>query len=203
MKIALAQLNYHIGNFKSNMELILKEVNSAKTAGADLIIFAELAICGYPPKDFLEFESFISDCENAIFEIAEACHGIAAIIGAPSKSELKRGKRLHNSAYFLANGVVQSVHHKTLLPTYDVFDENRYFESAKEHDLIEYKGKTIAITICEDLWNIEGDMKYSTSPTELLDLKRADFMVNIVQLNHSNYLETLRQKLFWGIDRRN
>lgn len=199
MKIALAQLNYHIGNFKSNMELILKEVNSAKTAGADLIIFAELAICGYPPKDFLEFESFISDCENAIYEIAEACHGIAAIIGAPSKSELKRGKRLHNSAYFLANGVVQSVHHKTLLPTYDVFDENRYFESAKEHDLIEYKGKTIAITICEDLWNIEGDMKYSTSPTELLDLKRADFMVNIAASPFSYQQQKERQKvLSWN-----
>ncbi|MDB9775707.1 NAD+ synthase [Vicingaceae bacterium] len=199
MKIALAQLNYHIGNFKSNMELILKEVNSAKTAGADLIIFAELAICGYPPKDFLEFESFISDCENAIYEIAEACHGIAAIIGAPSKSKLKRGKRLHNSAYFLANGVVQSVHHKTLLPTYDVFDENRYFESAKEHDLIEYKGKTIAITICEDLWNIEGDMKYSTSPTELLDLKRADFMVNIAASPFSYQQQKERQKvLSWN-----
>lgn len=199
MKIALAQLNYHIGNFKSNMELILKEVNSAKTAGADLIIFAELAICGYPPKDFLEFESFISDCENAICEIAEACHGIAAIIGAPSKSELKRGKRLHNSAYFLANGVVHSVHHKTLLPTYDVFDENRYFESAKEHDLIEYKDKTIAITICEDLWNIEGDMKYSTSPTELLDLKRADFMVNIAASPFSYQQQKERQKvLSWN-----
>lgn len=179
MKIALAQLNYHIGNFKSNRELILREIYSAKTAGADLIVFAELAICGYPPKDFLEFESFISDCENAINEIAKACEGVAAIIGSPSRSQLSRGKRLHNSAYFLAEGAIQSIHHKTLLPTYDVFDENRYFESAKQYELVSYKDKKIAVTICEDLWNIDGDMKYSTSPTDLLDLKQADFMVNI------------------------
>lgn len=179
MKIALAQLNYHIGNFKSNTHQIIQEIKHAKQQGAELIVFAELAVCGYPPKDFLEFESFISDCENAINNIAPTCEGIAAIIGAPSRSNQTRGKKLHNSAFFIANGKIQSVHHKTLLPTYDVFDENRYFESANEHHLVQYKNKHIAITICEDLWNIDGDMKYNTSPTELLEMSKADFMVNI------------------------
>tara|TARA_R110002049_G_scaffold134601_8_gene294092 strand:- start:1154 stop:2791 length:1638 start_codon:yes stop_codon:yes gene_type:complete len=199
MKIALAQLNYHIGNFESNKNLILTEINSAKTDGADLIVFAELAICGYPPKDFLEFESFILDCENGIKEIAAACKGIAAIIGSPSRSKLERGKRLHNSAYFLADGKVQSIHHKTLLPTYDVFDENRYFEPAKKQELINYQGKKIAITICEDLWNIDGDMKYNTSPTDLLELEQADFMINIAASPFSYRQQEERQKvLSWN-----
>lgn len=199
MKIALAQLNYHIGNFKSNTHQIIQEIEHAKLQGADLVVFAELAVCGYPPKDFLEFESFISDCENAINEIAKACEGIAAIVGSPSRSQLKRGKRLHNSAFFLEEGMIQSIHHKTLLPTYDVFDENRYFESGNEHHLISYKNKKIAITICEDLWNVDGDMKYNTSPTELLDMNQADFMINIAASPFSYKQQEERHKvLAWN-----
>lgn len=204
MKIALAQLNYHIGDFQSNTHLIIKEINSAKAKGAELIVFAELAICGYPPKDFLEFESFILDCEKAILEVSKHCVGIAAIIGSPSRSKLERGKRLHNSAFFIADGQIQSIHHKTLLPTYDVFDENRYFEAAKEQHLIDYKDTKIAITICEDLWNIDGDMKYSTSPTDLMELENAEFMVNIAASPFSYQQQEERKKvLAWNAKKYN
>jgi len=179
MKISLAQLNYHIGNFEENTKKIIEAIKSAKVEKVDLIVFAELAICGYPPKDLLEFEDFIGTSEKAILEVAKQCTGIAAVVGAPSKSQLKKGKPLHNSAYFLADGEVKSIHHKTLLPTYDVFDENRYFQSGSSGQLVHYKDETLAITICEDLWNIEGDMKYNSSPTEQLDLDKADFIINI------------------------
>jgi NAD+ synthase (glutamine-hydrolysing) len=179
MKISLAQLNYHIGNFEENTKKIIEAINSAKEEQVDLIVFAELAICGYPPKDLLEFEDFIETSELAIQKVAKQCTGIAAIVGGPSRSQLKKGKPLHNSAYFLADGEVKSIHHKSLLPTYDVFDENRYFQSGSSAQLVHYKNETFAITICEDLWNIDGDMKYNSSPTEQLQLDKADFIINI------------------------
>ena len=179
MKIALAQLNYHIGNFKSNEEKILRAINEAKHNGADLIVFAELAVSGYPPRDFLEFDDFINKCLESVSNIAKHSQGIATIIGGPSKNPEVKGKDLFNSAFFLADGKILSKLNKTLLPNYDIFDEYRYFEPNNLYKVVEYKGKRLAITICEDLWNIGDDLLYRINPMDELMKQHPDLIINI------------------------
>ncbi len=179
MRIALAQLNYHIGNFKANVEKVLTAIERAKSERADLVVFAELAITGYPPRDFLEFNEFIEMSEAAIKKIAEKSMGIGVIIGAPTKNLNLNGKRLRNSALFLNNGKIASIHNKGLLPTYDVFDEYRFFEPSGEFSLIEYKGVKIALTICEDIWNMDDQPMYDQSPMEILIKDKPEIMINI------------------------
>lgn len=179
MKIALAQLNYHIGNFDFNTTQIIKHIDVAKSKGADIVVFAELAICGYPPRDFLEYQDFITLCEEAAQKIASHCKDIACIVGLPIKNEVLDGKDLYNAAYFIADGEVKQVVKKALLPTYDVFDEYRYFEPNNEFDCVEYKGKKIALTICEDLWNINDNPLYVSNPMDVLIEQHPDLMINI------------------------
>lgn len=179
MKIALAQLNYHIGNFESNTAKIINHIQLAKSKGADLVIFAELAICGYPPRDFLEFDEFISLCENSAREIAKHCNEIACIVGLPIRNDVLQGKDLFNAAYFIENGKVKSIAKKALLPTYDVFDEYRYFEPSTTFNCIDFKGKKIALTICEDLWNINDNPLYVSNPMDELIKEQPDVMINI------------------------
>jgi NAD+ synthase (glutamine-hydrolysing) len=178
MQIRLSQLNYHIGNFEENVRKIVGEVNSAKAEEVDLIVFSELSVCGYPPRDFLEFEDFISRCEKAVTEIAAKCVGITAIVGAPLRNTAGSGKSLFNAAFLLADGGVKQVIKKSLLPNYDIFDEYRYFEPNLEFDVVEVNGVRIALTICEDLWNIE-DPLYITSPMDELMKQSPQLMVNI------------------------
>jgi NAD+ synthase (glutamine-hydrolysing) len=179
VKISIAQLDYHIGNFESNIRKIREAIRQARAESTDLILFAELAVSGYPPRDFLEFDDFIHECELGIHCIAQDCQGITAIIGAPSLNPNPRGKRLFNTAYFLADGKVMAMTHKSLLPNYDVFDEYRYFEPNKNFQVIEYQGIKIAITICEDLWNITDTPLYTASPMEILIQQHPDLLVNI------------------------
>ena len=152
MKIALAQLNYHIGNFEENRDQIIQNIEKAKVEGAELVVFSELAVCGYYPNDLLERREFIDKCIESVNSIAICCKGIAALVGAPSINRSPNGKMLFNSAYFLRDGKIESVHSKTLLPTYDVFDEYRHFEPNRTFNLIELEGLKLAVTICEDLW---------------------------------------------------
>ena len=128
MKIALAQLNYHIGNFEANTKKIIDHIQIAKREGAELVVFAELAVCGYPPRDFLESDEFVELCHQAALEIAAHCKDIACIIGLPIKNTEVAGKDLYNAAYFIEDGKIKATVKKALLPTYDVFDEYRYFE---------------------------------------------------------------------------
>ena len=179
MNIALAQLNYHIGDFESNTKKIIDNINLAKEQGADLVVFAELAVCGYPPRDFLEFEEFTDLCESSAQQIASHCHGIACIIGLPVKNEQAAGKDLYNAAYFIEAGKVKAVTKKALLPNYDVFDEYRYFEPATTFECIEFKGHKIALTICEDLWNINANPLYVANPMDELIKQQPDIMINI------------------------
>lgn len=186
MKVALAQLNYIIGDFEGNAAKIMEHIEKAKTAGADLVVFSELSVTGYYPHDLLEKKEFIRKAEETVNKIAESCSGIAAIIGAPRINENEEGKTLYNSAFFLADGKIRSVHNKTLLPTYDIFDEYRHFEPNQEFHLVEYKGERIAVTICEDLWDEQptanefGKNKlYRVSPMEELATLQPDFVVNI------------------------
>jgi len=179
MKIALAQLNYHVGNFESNTAKIIDNIKKAKANGADLVVFAELCICGYPSRDFLEFEEFIALCESSAQKIAKECHGIACIIGLPTPNDRPEGKDLNNSAYFIEDGKVKAVAHKALLPNYDIFDEYRYFEPATEFSCVEFKGHRIALTICEDLWNTIENPLYVTRPMDILIGQKPDVMINI------------------------
>jgi NAD+ synthase (glutamine-hydrolysing) len=179
MRIALAQYNYHIGNFEYNTAKIIKGIHEARDQRADLVVFAELSVCGYPSGDFLEFKDYIDKCYKAIDEIALHCKGIAAIVGAPHRNSNSKGKPLYNAAYFLEDGKIKQIYFKGLLPNYDIFDEYRYFEPATEFDIINYKGKRLALTICEDLWNLYDNPLYTQNPMDRLAEKGADFMVNI------------------------
>ncbi len=179
MKIALAQLNYHIGNFESNTKKIIGVLEDQKKAGTDLVVFSELSICGYPPRDFLEYKEFIDLCKQAAEEIAQAANGIACIIGLPTTNERLEGKDLYNTAYFIEDGVIKQDVRKALLPTYDVFDEYRYFEPAHEFKCVEFKGCKIALTICEDLWNLGDNPLYKTCPMDVLMQEDPDMMINI------------------------
>jgi NAD+ synthase (glutamine-hydrolysing) len=180
MKIALSQQNYHIGNFEANLQKILTDIQRGKDGGADIVLFSELCVCGYPPRDFLEFRDFIQKCNESIEAIRLASDGIAVVIGAPTHNEKIEGKDLHNSAFFISNQKIEKIFHKTLLPTYDVFDEYRYFEPNTVFECIEYKGKKIAVTICEDIWNVGNENPlYPISPMDELIKQKPDMMLNL------------------------
>lgn len=195
MKIAIAQLDYRIGDFEINTSKIMKSIGDAKSKNIDLIVFAELAVCGYPPKDFLEFKDFISLCEHYIAKIAACCDGIAAIVGGPSINPALKGKALYNSAHFLKNGKINKVIHKTLLPNYDIFDEYRYFEPNRNFECIELNGRKIALTICEDLWNIIDDPLYIENPMDHLIKESPDFAVNIAASPFSYSHDAMRTEI--------
>lgn len=180
MKIALAQLNYHIGNFEANTANIIHAIEQARSAAADLIIFAELAIGGYPAKDLLRSKVFRRQCDEAIQQIASHCQDIACIIGAPVKNSDPEGKELYNTAIFIEDGAVRNIVKKGLLPDYDVFDEYRYFEPNKRFHCIELKGVKIALTVCEDLWDDdEGGNSYVGNPMADLQQENPDLLINI------------------------
>ena len=180
MRIALAQLNVHIGNFEGNVNKMLAAIATAKSQNADLICFSELATCGYPPRDFLEFPDFIARADQAVQTLAKAADGIAVVVGSPSVNPDAEGKDLYNSAFFLENGTIRQVTHKALLPTYDIFDEYRYFEPGRQFSVVEYKGKRIALTICEDIWNIHNENPlYTVCPLDELMPAKPDLVLNL------------------------
>jgi NAD+ synthase (glutamine-hydrolysing) len=179
MNIALAQQNYHIGNFEENTRKILEGIGKAKAAGADLVVFSELSVCGYPPRDFLEFEDFIAKCYAAVDRIREAADTIGVIIGSPARNPQKKGKELFNAGWLLYEKEIKGVAHKTCLPNYDVFDEYRYFEPGFDWKVIPFKGKRIALTICEDIWNMGDSPIYRVCPMDQLMGQHPDLMINI------------------------
>jgi NAD+ synthase (glutamine-hydrolysing) len=180
MRIALAQLNYHIGDFENNIAKIISYIHKAKSLNADIVLFSELAICGYPPRDFLEFNDFIIKSQYGVLSVARESKTIAVIVGAPSVNPSGKGKPLYNSAYFLVGGKIKAVFHKTLLPNYDVFDEYRYFEPNRmPYSLAGYKRQKFAVTICEDLWNIADDPLYVRNPMDELTRLHPGFGINI------------------------
>ena len=179
MKIFLAQQNYHIGNFEKNLDKIIEAITVAKKEKADLIVFSEMSICGYPAKDFLDFKDFIDKCFDSIQKIKQHADTIGVIVGSPDINPVREGKDLFNAAFFLYEKEIKAVAHKTCLPTYDVFDENRYFESAFTWNVIEFKGKRIALTVCEDIWNLGDNPLYRICPMDILMEQQPDVMINI------------------------
>ena len=203
MIIGIAQLNYHIGNFDKNISKIISAIDEAKQHGVDLILFSELSISGYPPMDLLEREGFNNKCYEGIKQIASHCDTIAAIVGGPLKNSELEGKNLFNSAFFLYDEDIKEVVNKSLLPTYDIFDEDRYFEPNKEFKVIHFKGKKLALTICEDLWDqqeFETDFGknniYNTSPMDELVKFNPDVILNIAASPYSYLNESSKKEIF-------
>lgn len=180
MKITIAQLNFQVGNFELNVSKIIDAAQQAVNENADLVVFSELSICGYPARDFLTYEQFVEECNNALDRIAAANLNVGILVGAPVVNIAEKGKKLFNAAVFIHEGKVKQVFHKALLPTYDVFDEYRYFEPNSMFELLHFKGKKIAVTICEDIWNVGNkNPLYKSSPLDKLILLQPDFVVNL------------------------
>jgi len=179
MKIFLAQQNYHIGNFESNTKKIIRAIEEAKMQGGDLVVFSELSVCGYAPRDFLEFTDFIDKSYAAIDIIKQHADTIGVLIGAPDRNPVKEGKDLFNAAFLLYEKEIKGVAHKTCLPNYDVFDEYRYFEPAYDWSVLEFKGRRLAVTICEDIWNLGDNPLYRFCPMDELMKQQPNLMINL------------------------
>ena len=202
MKIAIAQLNYHIGNFDLNTAKIIDCISKSKAGGAHLVVFSELSVTGYYPHDLLERKEFVEQSYKAIDQIAACCTGIAAIVGGPSINPEPRGKKLFNSAFFMYNGAVQQIVNKSLLPTYDIFDEYRHFEPNKHFSVFDFCEKKLAITICEDLWDEQETQNefgreklYQLSPLKELSALSPDLVINISASPFSYNQENWRKNI--------
>ncbi|MET0394528.1 MAG: NAD+ synthase [Chitinophagaceae bacterium] len=195
MKIALAQQNYHIGNFEENTRRIIEGIDWAKQQGADLVVFSELCVCGYPPRDFLEFSDFINQCYAAVDTIRQHADTIGVLVGAPARNTLPGGKDLFNAAFLLYEKEIKAEIHKTLLPNYDVFDEYRYFEPAVDWNVMEFKGKKLAVTICEDIWNMGDNPLYLVTPMEKLIRHQPDVMINLSASPYNYAQDTVRNSI--------
>ncbi len=195
MKVGLVQCNFLIGDLEYNKRKILQGIDEAVAEGAELVVFSELAITGYPPQDLLQYSDFIVEVEAVMNEIAAHCTGVAAVIGAPGRNMTGKGKPLFNSAWFLFEGKVQAIVHKSLLPDYDVFDEYRYFEPANSFGYVDYKGKKLVLTICEDIWNTAGIPMYSYSPLNQAVSINPDIIINISASPYNYNQAALRQEV--------
>jgi len=182
MRVFLAQINTTVGAIEENAAKVREWIGRARSEKADLAVFPELTLTGYPPKDLLEFSWFVEKSQTAIERLAEATNGIAALVGFVSRRDAGEGKLLHNSAALLADRRIVSVHHKTLLPTYDVFDEGRYFDPAPEVHAVQFRGRRLGISICEDCWNDRLYWRrrlYAVDPIEQLSGRGMEVLVNL------------------------
>jgi NAD+ synthase/NAD+ synthase (glutamine-hydrolysing) len=182
VKIALGQINPTVGDFSGNAAKIIDFSKRAQAAGASLILFPELSVCGYPPRDLVERSSFVENNRKAIENIAAETRGIAVICGAVTPAHAETGKSVMNSAVWLEDGKVAWQQSKMLLPTYDVFDEMRNFAPAASQAVYSFSGKNMALTICEDAWNDKrfwNKRLYTADPVELLVQSGGNFVLNI------------------------
>ncbi len=182
MKIALGQINPTVGDFSGNAAKIIGFAQQARAAGAGLILFPELSVCGYPPRDLVERTSFVTRNRETAEQIAAATRGIAVICGLVTPAQAETGKSVMNSAALLQDGAIAFLQSKMLLPTYDVFDEMRNFAPAKSQSLFPFCGKQMALTICEDAWNDKdfwNKRLYTVDPVESLVQAGGNFVLNI------------------------
>ena len=183
MKIALAQINPTVGDLDGNRQRILDHARQAHRRGADLVVFPELCVTGYPPQDLLENPFFVDAVQRTVDDIAaEAPADLGVLIGAPVPNPDAVGNHLYNAALLYEGGTLQAEVHKTLLPTYDIFDEHRYFEPADERRVIEWRGLRIGLHVCEDMWNVDQQAVhhlYETDPVCELAAQGVDLFLNI------------------------
>jgi NAD+ synthase/NAD+ synthase (glutamine-hydrolysing) len=206
VKIALGQINPTIGDFSGNSRKIIEFARRAHSSGANLVMFPELAVCGYPPRDLLEKPSFVARSQQQVKEIAEAVPEITVICGFVSPAAVETGKSVMNSAAVLRDGKLQFVQSKRLLPTYDVFDEVRYFDPASSQKVMPLNGRQIALTICEDAWNDKHFWHrrlYSVDPVDDLLHAGGNLVLNISASPYHLGKRELRQKMLETIARDN
>ena len=207
MKIALAQINPTVGDFTGNLDKILSVSRRAAEAGARLTVFSELAICGYPPADFLEKPSFLARCRTAVDELAAATRGLptAVLAGVALPAEAADGKPAVNAAVLLDGGRILLEQHKRLLPFYDVFDEQRYFASNRSQQVVELDGFRLAITICEDAWNDKNFWPrrlYPVDPIEELMSQQPSLLINLSSSPFWHGKRALRRQMLAATARR-
>lgn len=182
MKIALAQINTTVGALKENSRKILEYTEQANSAGADMVLFPECSIPGYPPKDLLDVAGFVKENVRQLNDLASRIRGIDAVIGFVEPNPEPLGKPFYNSAAVIHKGKIASIHRKSLLPTYDVFDEDRYFEPSRTQDAAVIHGSKFGVTICEDVWNDQTAVPrrlYHLDPVKIAVQKGAEFVINI------------------------
>jgi len=198
MKIALAQYNPIVGDIAGNTERMGRFIDRAAAAKADLVVFGELSVLGYPPRDLLGKERFVAESVAAAESLAKRCQNIAAMIGYVRPAPSGRGRLLQNVAALLEGGRICHVHVKTLLPSYDVFDETRYFQPGPQPQCVEVAGKKIGLSICEDLWDAValGRELYGTDPVTTLVQAGAEILINMAASPYHTGKAVLREELF-------
>lgn len=205
MKIALAQINTTVGDFAGNSAKILEHMRWAEGADADALLFPELVICGYPPRDLLEKPDFVRKNIASLSDIAKRTRDMVVIVGAVSINETKEGRGLFNSACLLKEGRVAFVQHKTLLPEYDVFDEARHFEPASNYGVFEHRGVKIGLSMCEDIWSffeLGGRRIYRSDPIQKVVEAGAEVVFNLSASPFTLGKLTLRSNLVCGAAKR-
>ncbi len=199
MRLGLAQLNPTVGDLAGNRRKILDAYTALVAQGAELVVFPELAVCGYPPRDLLFKRRFVPDVAETLAQIAAATGAVPAIVGTVELNPTGRGRPFYNSAAFCYRGAVVAIGRKCLLPTYDVFDEDRYFEPATSPTVVDHAGVRIGLTICEDIWThpmISTRRLYSgRMPIEQLADQKCDLMVNLSASPWHNAKDGVRQNL--------
>jgi predicted amidohydrolase len=182
MKIAVAQINPVVGDFDYNVDKIIEFYHRIPDDTFDLLVFPELALSGYPPRDLLEKQKFIDANNEALKQIMGKIKGIGVICGMVKRTSSNEGNSLYNTAVLFEDGNILHSVHKRLLPTYDIFDETRYFEPGNDISVFKYKGRNIGLTICEDIWNDKEFFKrrmYHIDPLPMLIEQGADLIINI------------------------
>jgi NAD+ synthetase len=206
VKIALGQLDPTIGDFGGNLRLVRQAMTDASAAGADLLVLPELMVCGYPPRDLLERDAFLQASDRALGEMCGSVHGqLAVLVGFPEVlPEITAGRHIANSAALIDDGKVVAIRRKSLLPTYDVFDEWRYFEPATTIAPVLFRGRSLGISICEDIWN-DGDFwprrLYREDPVEKLVQAGADLLINIAASPYTVEKRHLRPRMLASVAR--
>ena len=205
MKIGILQLNFTVGDFDGNSEKLVSAYERAVKRGAELCVGSELGLCGYPPRDLLNRRDFVESHERALRAVAKRVGKVPLLIGGIEKTKQKTGRPLYNSAFLVEKGKVRTVTRKILLPTYDVFDEDRYFEAGDKVGAVRIAGKRVGVTICEDIWNDEDlwpERRYRLDPVRELAKKGMDLLINLSASPWNMGKEKVRYRLLAEVAKR-
>ena len=205
MKIGILQLNFTVGDFRGNSEKLVSAYEKAVREGAELCVGSELGLCGYPPRDLLNRRDFVESHERALREVAKRVGKVPLLIGGIEKTNQKTGRPLYNTAFLVEKGKTRAVARKILLPTYDVFDEDRYFEAGDKVGSVRIAGKRVGVTICEDIWNDEDlwpERRYRIDPVRELAKKGMDLLINLSASPWNIGKENVRYRLLAEVAKR-
>ena len=205
MNIGILQLNFTVGDFRGNSEKLVSAYERAVREGAELCVGSELGLCGYPPRDLLNRRDFVESHERALREVAKRVGKVPLLIGGIEKTNQKAGRPLYNTAFLVEKGKTRAVARKILLPTYDVFDEDRYFEAGDKVGSVRIAGKRVGVTICEDIWNDEDlwpERRYRIDPVRELAKKGVDLLINLSASPWNIGKEKVRYRLLAEVAKR-